>query len=348
MPAPFRVGLLGLGHVGGALVARLLRDRDRIAQAAGRPITLEAIGVRRPEARQAPAPLLQPEALLDRPGLDAVVELIGGMEPARTYIERALTSGRQLITANKQVIARHGPDLARLGPVRFEAAVASAIPVVEVLAEALATDRIDAITAILNGTTNAILHAMARGTSYPDALATAQREGLAEADPSADVDGHDPAAKLAILIMLAFHRRVDPAAITRVGITALDAGAMQAAREAGTVVKLIAAAVDQDYRIAADVRPRRIPDTDPLARVDGADNGIVIDATYAGQLVLKGPGAGPDAAASAVVADLVRAARGVPPSAGTLLASLAETAPALVVPLGSDEPYPSASPVGQK
>jgi homoserine dehydrogenase len=343
MAAPFRIGLLGLGHVGGALVARLLRDRDRIAQVAGRPITLETIGVRNPEARKAAAPLVQPEALLDRPDLDAVVELIGGMEPARTYIERALTSGRQLITANKQVIALHGPDLAHLGPIRFEAAVASAVPVVEMLADTLATDRIDAITAILNGTTNAILQAMARGTSYADALATAQREGLAEADPSADVDGHDPAAKLAILIMLAFRRRVDPTAITRIGITALDAAVLQAAREAGTVVKLIAAAVDQDYRIAADVRPRRVPDTDPLARVDGADNGIVIDATYAGQLVLKGPGAGPEAAASAVVADLIRAARDLPASAGTLLASLAGSPPTLVVPLGPDEPYPSSA-----
>jgi homoserine dehydrogenase len=342
MQAPLRVGLLGLGHVGGALVARLVRDADRIAQVSGRPITLEAIAVRHPKSRTAPAPLVQPEAILARTDLDAVVELIGGLEPARTYIEQALRAGRQVITANKQVIAAHGPELARLGPLRLEASVASAIPIVEILAETLASDRIDAVTGILNGTTNAMLHAMARGTSYADALATAQREGLAEADPSADVDGHDPAAKLAILIMLAFHRRIDPAAISRIGIRQLDAAGLQAARQAGQVVKLVAAAVDQDYRIAADVRPRLVPDSDPLARVDGPDNGILVDATYAGQLFLKGPGAGPDAAASAVVADLIRAARGAPASAGSLLASLAGTPPAVISPLGHDEPYPTA------
>ena len=178
--------------------------------------------------------------------------------------------------------------------------------------------------------------------SCADALATAQREGLAEADPSADVDAHDPAAKLAILIMLAFHRRVDPAAITRAGIRQLDAAALQATRRAGQVVKLVAAAVDQDYRIAADVRPRLVPDSDPLARVDGPDNGILVDATYAGQLFLKGPGAGPEAAASAVVADLIRAARGTPASARQLLlGSLAGTPPAVIAPLGR-RPYPAA------
>ena len=342
MGAPFRVGLLGLGHVGNALVERLVRDQDRIARAAGRPIALQVIGVRYRQGRTAPAELVSGDELLARKDLDAVIELIGGAEPARTYIHDALRSGRQVITANKQVIAAHGPDLARLGPLRFEAAVASAIPVVEMLAETLSSDRIDALTGILNGTTNVILHAMARGTSYADALATAQREGLAEADPSADVDAHDPAAKLAILIMLAFHRRIDAGAIVRVGIGQLDGAALRSASESGNVIKLVAAAVDQDYRIAADVRPRLVPAGDPLAQVSGADNGIRIEATYAGQLFLKGAGAGPDAAASAVVADLIRAARDLPPSAGNLLASLLGTPAALVVPLGRDEPYRAA------
>ena len=342
MPAQFRIGLLGLGHVGGALAKRLSQDSDRITRAAGRPIRLAAIGVRMPGGRSAgPAPLVSAEALLARNDLDAIVELIGGLEPARTYIEDGLRSGRQVITANKQVIAAHGPELCRLGPLRFEASVASAVPVVEMLAETLAADQVDAVTGILNGTTNAMLNAMSRGTSYADALATAQREGLAEADPSADVDGHDPAAKLAILIMLAFRRRIDPATITRVGIRELDRARLRAAREQGNVVKLVAAAVDQDYRIAADVRPRLVPPGDPLAGVDGPDNGILIDANYAGQLFLKGPGAGPEAAASAVVADLVRAARGLPASAGRLMASLAAEN-TVVVQLGRDDPYPAA------
>lgn len=345
MAAAFRVGLLGLGHVGGALVTRLTQDADRITRAAGRPIVLAAIGVRHPEGRTAPVALVKPQPLLARDDLDAVIELIGGLDPARAYIEQSLTSGRQVITANKQVIAAHGPDLARLGPLRFEASVASAIPIIETLAETLGSDRIDAITGILNGTTNAMLHAMARGAAYSDALANAQREGLAEADPSADVDAHDPAAKLAILIMLAFHRRIDPGAITRAGIRDLDATQLQAARESGKVVKLVAAAVDQDYRIAADVRPRLVPDADPLAQVDGPDNGIMVDATWAGPLYFKGLGAGPDAAASGVVADLIRAARDIPASAGSLLASLAGTPAALVVPLAPEEPYPAAKPL---
>jgi homoserine dehydrogenase len=252
-----------------------------------------------------------------------------------------LTAGRQVVTANKQVIAADGPELARLGPLRFEAAVASAIPIVETLAETLAADWIRAVTGILNGTTNSILEAMSEGADYADALAEAQRRGLAEADPSADVDAHDPAAKLAILMMLAFHRRVDPASIARIGIRDLNGASLQAERNRGNVVKLIAAAVDQDYRLAADVRPRLVPATDSLAGIDGAMNGIVIKATYAGRLFFKGPGAGPEPAASAVVADLIRAARDVPASAGSLLANLARTAPALVTPLGPDEPYPA-------
>ncbi|MDQ6692044.1 MAG: homoserine dehydrogenase [Candidatus Dormibacteraeota bacterium] len=346
MPAAFRIGLLGLGHVGGALADRLTRDSERIAQAAGRPVTLTAIGVRNRTGRTAPAALTSVEELLARTDLDAIVELIGGLEPARTYIERALDSGRQVITANKQVIAAHGPALARLGALRFEASVASAIPVVEMLAETLAADQIDSVTGILNGTTNAMLHAMSRGTSYGDALARAQREGLAEADPSADVDGHDPAAKLAILIMLAFRRRIDPASITRKGIRDLNPDRLHSARQGGQVVKLVAAAVDQDYRIAADVRPRLVPAGDPLGQVDGPDNGILIDASYAGQLFLKGAGAGPEAAASAVVADLIRGARDQPASAGALLGSLTGIAPALVVPLGPGEPYPAANGSG--
>lgn len=342
MKAPFRVGLLGLGHVGGALASRLTRDAARIAEAAGRPIALSAIAVRNRSGRSAPAALTSADALLGRSDLEVIVELIGGLEPAHDYIRRALEAGRQVVTANKQVIAAHGPELARLGPLRFEASVASAIPVVEMLAETLAADQVDSVTGILNGTTNAMLHAMSQGMTYADALAKAQREGLAEADPSADVDGHDAAAKLAILIMLAFRRRIDPLSVYRSGISQLDPPRLRSARESGQVVKLVAAAVDQDYRIAADVRPRLVPAGDPLAQVDGPDNGIMLDASYAGQLFFKGPGAGPEAAASAVVADLIRAARDQPASAGRLLGSLAATEPGLVVALGPDEPYPAA------
>jgi homoserine dehydrogenase len=344
MRAPYRVGLLGLGHVGGALARRLVEDANRIATSAGRPIALEAIAVAHPQGRRAPAPLLPATQLLGDARLDAIVEVIGGLEPAHTYIKAALQAGRQLITANKQVIATHGPNLARLGPLRFEASVASAIPIVETLAETLGTDRIRAVTGILNGTTNSILEAMGEGSPYADALADAQRRGLAEADPSADVDAHDPAAKLAIIAMLAFRCRIDPGQIARVGIRELGHAELLTARERGCIVKLIAAARTVNGRgIEADVRPRLIPRDAPMARVDGAMNAIAIDATYAGPLFLQGVGAGPDAAASAVLADLVRAARDIPASAGTLLASLADQPVATIAPLGSNAPYPSVS-----
>src|SRR6184192_145998 len=341
MRAPFRVALFGLGNVGGALARRLVEDADRITMAAGRPIALEGIAVAHPEGRRAPAPLLLAAQLLAQRQLDAIVEVMGGLEPASTYISTALQAGRQVITANKQLVAARGPSLARLGPLRFEASVASAIPIVETLAETLAADRITSLMGILNGTTNSILEAMAEGADYADALADAQRRGLAEADPSADVDAHDPAAKLAILGMLAFRRRVDPSQIERVGIRDLDQRQLVEARERGLVVKLMAAArATGGASIEADVRPRLIPEGAPLARVAGAMNAIAVDAAYAGTLELHGPGAGPDAAASAVLADLIRAARGTPPSAGELLASLADQPPATITPLGLQTPFP--------
>jgi len=284
------------------------------------------------------------EELIARPSLDAVVELVGGLEPAHTYIKNALSAGLEVITANKQVVATQGPALARLGRLRFEASVASAIPIVETLADTLASDRIRSIIGILNGTTNSMLSAIAGGASYADALADAQRRGLAEADPSADVDAHDPAAKLAILSMLAFRRRVDPSHIERVGIRSLEPAQLAAARQRGFVIKLIASAtIHDDASIEADVRPRLVPHDAAMARVEGAMNAIALDAQYAGSLVLQGPGAGPDAAASAVLADLVRAAKDAPASGGSLLASLAEQPVATVAPLGPKNPYPAAS-----
>ena len=312
--------------------------------AAGRPIALEGIAVAHPEGRRAPAPLLLAAHLLAQPQLDAIVEVMGGLEPASTYISTALQAGRQVITANKQLVAAQGPPLACLGPLRFEASVASAIPIIETLADTLAADRIGSIMGILNGTTNSILAAMAGGASYADALADARRRGLAEADPSADVDAHDPAAKLAILAMLAFRRRIDPSQIVRVGIRDVGADQIENGRRRGLVIKLIAAATTDDGgSIQADVRPRLVPADAPMARVHGAMNAIAVDAEYAGSLLFEGPGAGPDAAASAVLADLIRAAKDVPASAGSLLATLADAPPATVFPLGPTAQYPAAS-----
>jgi homoserine dehydrogenase len=337
MPAAFRIGLIGLGNVGGAVARRLSDEGEAVARAAGRPIQLDVIGVRNPKARLGPAPLIEADAVASRAGLDAVVELIGGIEPAHAYLSAALSAGRQVITANKQLIARHGPELARLGPLRFEASVASAIPIVQTLAETLAADEIRSVIGILNGTTNYMLGRMGHGASYDEALREAQSLGMAEADPSADVDGHDAAAKLAILTMLAFRKRIDPITIQRVGIR--PTAGVDLARPGSSVrrvIKLIAAARCQGAQVIADVRPRTIPAESLFARVEGALNAIRVEAKYAGTLTLAGPGAGPDAAASAVISDLIRAARDQPATAGTVLARLA------------DEPALAARPFGQE
>jgi homoserine dehydrogenase len=340
MPAPFRVGLIGLGHVGRAVARRLTEDA-RVSEAAGRPIELVRIAVARPEGRTAPAPIVSAEALLAHRPLDAVIEVMGGQEPARSLLENALKRRLQVITANKQVIAAHGPALARLGRLRFEASVASAIPIVETLADDLAADSIMEVSGILNGTTNALLEAMAGGREFGAALADAQAAGLAEADPSADVDAHDPAAKLAILAMLAFRRRLDVAAIPRTGIRGITSLELTRARGKGRVIKLIAAARAVGSGIQADVRPRSLPTIESLARVGGALNGIRVEAKAAGPLFFQGAGAGPEAAASAVIADVVRAARDAPAAASEALARLANTPAAAVEPLPPDEPFPS-------
>jgi homoserine dehydrogenase len=340
--AAFRVGLLGYGNVGRAFARRVSTDASQLESAAGRPILLEAIGVPRDLNRTAPAPVTNSDAVVERKDLDAVVELIGGVDPAHRYIDAALRSGRQVITANKQLIAAEGPALARLGPLRFEAAVGSAIPIVEVMAETLGADRISSVTGILNGTTNVMLQRMGEGVSYDAALKEAQEGGMAEADPSADVDAHDPAAKLAILIMLAFRHRVALPDLARSGIRALTTRQIEQATQKHCVIKLIAAAIQDGLALRADVRPRLVPADHVLARANGPLNAVSVVSRYAGELTLIGPGAGPDAAASAVVADVIRAARDMPASAGELLSTIADQKPVTIAPLGATSSFPAA------
>ncbi len=347
-PAPFRAGLIGLGQVGSAVARRLEQEAEVNAQRAGRPVVLAGVAVRDPTRQRSfipDAPFVSPEALVDDPAIDAVVELVGSLEPPQTWLRRALTAGKQVITANKQLIAAHGPALAASGGgLRFEAAVASAIPIVETLSNALLGETISEVVAILNGTTNFILGRMTAGQSYEQALAAAQATGLAEADPSQDVEGHDAAAKLAILCMLGFRMRVGAASISRAGITGLHLETIRSARARARAVKLIAAARRVDNgELLADVRLRLVPVTDPLGSVKGAFNGIRIEAGDAGPLYFEGLGAGPEAAASAVLADILRAARGVPPAPGALLASLDGKPEVAAQPLPGDLPYPATS-----
>jgi homoserine dehydrogenase len=314
------VGLLGAGTVGSAVV-RLLHERaDAIARRAGVRLEVARVAVRHPE-RHADLPLAR-EALVDDvglvvddPGIDVVVELIGGIEPARTAILSAFANGKPVVTANKELLATGGQELFEAADaagldLAFEAAVAGGIPLIRPLKEALGGERIDRLLGIVNGTTNYVLTQMAdRGWSFEEALAEAQRLGYAEADPSADVDGADAAAKCAILASIAFGSRVTLDDVYREGIRRVTAQDIADARRLGYVVKLLAIAELDDDEISARVHPAMIPASHPLAHVRDAFNAVFVEGPRIGQVMFFGPGAGGDPTATAVVGDLVTVAR---------------------------------------
>ena len=327
-----RLALLGAGTVGGALLD-LLRSREaEVTCLAGRPVRAVGIAVRHPAAAAArglPAHLLTdaPEALVDDPRVDLVVELMGGEEPARTLIAAALKAGKAVVTANKHVLAHHGATLEALAretstPIRFEAAVGGGIPLLAPLAGGLVGSRIQRLRGIVNGTTNVILTEMRReGRTYADALAQAQARGYAEADPRGDVAGDDAANKLVILVRLAFGIWIDPALVSRQpptvrgwgepGITGVAATEVAAAGRLGLVFRLVAAARrDESGRVIASVSPTLVPADSPLGRTDGVTNRIEVEGDPVGRVAFEGPGAGGPATAAAVLADLVAIARG--------------------------------------
>lgn len=316
-----RVALLGCGTVGTEVVRLLTTSSADFAARVGAPLELVGIAVRDVDAPRDP---VVPRDLLttDASGLvtraDLVIELIGGVEPARTLILAALGAGASVVTGNKALLAAHAPELhaaaERTGAdLYYEAAVAGAVPVVYGLRESLAGDKVTAVLGIVNGTTNFVLDEMAaRGTSFDDALARAQELGYAEADPTADVDGHDAAAKAAILASLAFHTRVGIDDVPVTGIRDVTAEDMAEARADGYVIKLLAVArrVSEDGTrgIAVRVHPALLPQTHPLAAVRGSFNAVVVEAEAAGRLMFYGQGAGGAPTASAVLSDVVAAA----------------------------------------
>lgn len=309
-----RVGVAGLGTVG-AGVLRLLRDNAAvIAERAGRPIGVVAVSAR-DRARDRGVNLDgvrwhdDPVALARDPGLDAVVELIGGAgDPALALVEVALSHGLPVITANKALLARHGARLeGRLG---FEAAVAGGVPAIKALREGLAANRLRRVAGILNGTCNYILSAMAqRGRSLPEVLAEAQRLGFAEADPSADIDGWDTAHKIAVLAALAFGTPIDFDRIAVEGIRHVGAADLAAARELGFRVRLLGMARRARPGVECWVAPCLVPDWSALARVEGVENAVLLEGDFVGRVLLQGRGAGAGPTASAVVADLIDLAR---------------------------------------
>jgi homoserine dehydrogenase len=327
-----RVAVLGCGNVGGALVRLLLSDADGIAERSG--VRLELAGVAVAD-RAKPRPGV-PDAVLTEdakglatsPDVDVVVELIGGVDAAGELVESALAAGKPVVTGNKALLAAHGAalarDAARAGvDLLYEAAVAGAIPIIRPLRESLAGERVRRVMGIVNGTTNFILSTMTdEGVDYAAALAEAQRLGLAERDPSADVDGHDAAAKAAILAGLAFRCDVVDADVHREGISGLPAADVAFAGRLGYVVKLLAVAERVDGNaLSVRVHPAMVPTAHPLASVRGAFNAVFVEGEASGDLMLYGQGAGGVPTASAVLGDLIDAAH-------NLLVGAAAPAPA--------------------
>ncbi len=303
----FRIGLLGHGTVGSAFAELLPEHADRIAVLTGLRPELSGIVTRRQGSF---------DELLERS--DLIVELIGGIDPAREWVLRALESGRHVVTANKQLLSQHGEELWEAARVhgmqlRFEGAVAGVVPVIRVLQESLAGARIDRVHGIVNGTTNFILTEMARtGMTFEEALAEAQRLGYAEADPSEDVDGRDAAAKMAIIARLAFDTPVHLSQVRYEGIEKIQSDDLAYARELGLGLKLLGTAERIDGGLSVRVYPAFLYPGHPLASVGGPFNAVTVESEAITEITMSGPGAGGPQTASAVLGDVISAM--IPPA----------------------------------
>ncbi|WP_084077535.1 homoserine dehydrogenase [Demequina sp. NBRC 110057] len=318
--APVKIAILGCGTVGTQVVRLLTEQRDDLSARVGAPVDIAGIYVRDtsvPRDDVVPVDLLTSDAETLVDAADVVVEVMGGDEPARTLILRALAAGTGVVTANKALLATRGAELYEAADeagadLYFEAAVAGAIPLVRPVRESLAGDHVTRILGIVNGTTNYVLDEMTtKGLDYADVVAEAQRLGYAEADPTADVGGHDAAAKAAILASLAFHQRVHLDDVYCEGITEVSADDIAAAKETDRVIKLLAIAERAEDGVSVRVHPTLLPSSHPLAGVRGAFNAVFVEAEAAGELMFYGQGAGGAPTASAVLGDVVSVARHV-------------------------------------
>jgi homoserine dehydrogenase len=317
---PVRVGLLGCGNVGTAFVRLVADHADLLTARAGVPIEIVRVAVGDPskprDVKLAPEVFTGDGAsVVTDPDVDVVVEMIGGLEPARSLILGALRAGKPVVTANKELIALDGPELFGIAAeagvdLLFEASVAGGIPLLRPLRESLAGDRIRRVLGIVNGTTNYILTRMTEaGSSFDDALAEAQRLGYAEPDPTADIEGFDAASKAAIIASIAFGARVGPDDVYREGITGITSDDIQSAAALGYVVKLLAVAEEREGEVAVRVHPAMVPVHHPLASVRESFNAVFIEGEAVGELMLYGRGAGGGPTASALLGDLVDAVK---------------------------------------
>lgn len=317
------VALIGMGTVGTEVVRYLETNGAELAARIGAPLELRGIAVRDTTKDRGVDPALltdDPTALATRDDVDVVVEVMGGIDIARPLLTTALESGKAVVTANKALLAEYTDELAEAADstdsdLYFEAAVAGAIPVIGPLRRSMAGDQVERVVGIVNGTTNFILSEMdSTGAAYSETLTEASRLGYAEADPTADVEGYDAAAKAAILASIAFHSRVTAKDVYREGISAITPAQFESARHMACTIKLLAICEkvtrqDGHEAVSARVYPALIPLTHPLATVDGAYNAVVVEAEAAGRLMFYGQGAGGAPTASAVLGDLVAAAR---------------------------------------
>ncbi len=314
------IGILGAGTVGGTLVRRLVDEHEAISAKAGVDFDVRRVAVRDPAKQRSFA--LPPGVLTDRPAdvvedphVQLVVEMMGGQEPAFGLVRRALELGKPVVTANKELVAARGPELLAVAaergvPLLFEASVGGGIPIIRPLSETLAGEPLSRVLGIVNGTTNYILTQMAEhGQAYEEALADAQRLGYAEPDPTADVSGADAASKAAILASLAFGTWVDVDRVHREGIDGLDRVDLEHGAQLGYAVKLLAIAEKSSAGVSARVHPAMIRTDHPLAAIRGATNAIFVEGPSVQQLLFAGPGAGGEPTATAVLGDVIDAAR---------------------------------------
>lgn len=317
-----RAGMLGIGNVGTGTYKTLQMNRKHIQDAAGVNIEITKILNRRPDVDRGidvdPSVYVQDvEQILSDPEIDVVIELIGGVEPATSYMAQAMKNGKHVVTANKAALAENGKELARIAMenqvmLRFEASVGGGIPLIKPLTSSLYSNQIEEVLGIVNGTTNYILTQMTdNGSDYGAVLKDAQEKGFAEADPSGDVEGHDVANKLSVLMSLVFGMDVPPSSIPTEGITSINKVDIGYATQFGCKIKLIAAAKKIGNTVECDVQPALIPDDHPLASVSNEFNAIFITGNAVDDVMFYGKGAGPLPTGSAVAGDLIEIASAI-------------------------------------
>jgi homoserine dehydrogenase len=317
---PVRIGLLGCGTVGGGVLQILRTKGEQVVQSVGAPLEVARVLVRDQDKTRVPELdrsklTTDPEAVLGDPSIDIFVEVMGGVDPTRGFVERAIDSKRSVVSANKMLLAMHGPELIERAiaanvDLAFEASVGGGIPIIRVLREALASDSVVQIEGIVNGTCNYMLTRMrSEGLSFDAALREAQAKGYAEADPGLDVDGHDAAHKLVVLAMLAFGGRVDSERVPTEGIRGIDPIDHRFAERFGFVIKHLAIGRERGESVELHVHPALVPHDAPLANVNGVLNAIAIEGRAVGTTVLSGRGAGDLPTAVSVVSDVLEVAR---------------------------------------